>query len=329
MLYIGLGDGGSAGRSARQRPEPRRRCSARSCASIRRRRRRAVHRSRPTTRSSGAPARRPRSGCTACATRGASRSTARPATCGSATSARTSTRRSTTRRARPTTGSQLGLEPPRGHARRSTGAAADRRPRPDLRDSARRRQVRGHRRLRVPRHRDSRAPRRVRVRRLLPLGELDGARRNATARSPTSATSAAPTCELTSFGEDATGELYVLVARSATIFRIDPALSSPPAASDASARLATTGRRATDANGATLERLPSTLFIAPGTITAWFLARPSRPARATRLGFLPQEARHLFGSNVGARLELGAREAGHKHADRQRRCPSAPRARPR
>ena len=41
--------------------------------------------------------RAPRSGCGACATRGASRSTARRTTCGSATSARTRTKRSTTR----------------------------------------------------------------------------------------------------------------------------------------------------------------------------------------------------------------------------------------
>ena len=52
------------------------RCSARSCASTRRRRRGRRTRSRPTTRSSARRRACPRSGRTACATRGGSRSTA-------------------------------------------------------------------------------------------------------------------------------------------------------------------------------------------------------------------------------------------------------------
>ena len=57
--------------------------------------RRAVRASRPTTRSPMAPTARPRSTCSACATRGASASTARPGCSGSPTSGRTPTRRST------------------------------------------------------------------------------------------------------------------------------------------------------------------------------------------------------------------------------------------
>ena len=89
-----LGDGGDADDPQPQRPDPRR-CSARSCGSIRSRGRR-----RPTRcprdnpfvgRGAAAGDLRP----TGCATRGASRSTARPATSRSATSARTPSRRST------------------------------------------------------------------------------------------------------------------------------------------------------------------------------------------------------------------------------------------
>ena len=45
---------------------------------------------------------------------------------------------------------------------------------------------------------------------------------NATVPSPTRRSSAPQTSEVTSFGEDAAGELYVL-SRSGSIFRIDPA----------------------------------------------------------------------------------------------------------
>ena len=96
MLYIGVGDGGGGGDSLlngqntdvllgkilRIDPTP----SATLPYTI-----------PPTIRSSARPTSAARSGCTGCAIRGASRSIARPATCGSATSARTSTRRSTTR----------------------------------------------------------------------------------------------------------------------------------------------------------------------------------------------------------------------------------------
>ena len=100
ILYIALGDGGAGGDPRGQRA----RTSDTLLGKILRidvdRRRPACRPtpSRPTTRSSATPGARPRSGPTACATPGASASTARPATCGSATSARASARRSTSSR---------------------------------------------------------------------------------------------------------------------------------------------------------------------------------------------------------------------------------------
>ena len=71
-LYIGMGDGGSGGDPMRQRPEPARRCSARSCASTSTR---ATPYAIPPDNPFAAAAQRPgpRSGIAACATRGASR----------------------------------------------------------------------------------------------------------------------------------------------------------------------------------------------------------------------------------------------------------------
>ena len=86
-LYFGIGDGGSGGDPNGNGQKLERRCSARCCGS---------------TSISGAPVRHPagqpvrrtelvraRDLVVGCATRGASASTARPATCTSATSART------------------------------------------------------------------------------------------------------------------------------------------------------------------------------------------------------------------------------------------------
>ena len=83
-------------RPAGQRPEPATRCSARCCASTSAPARAARTASRPDNPFVGAArARATRSGPTACATPGASPSTARPARSGPATSARTRARRST------------------------------------------------------------------------------------------------------------------------------------------------------------------------------------------------------------------------------------------
>ena len=114
-LYIGTGDGGGGGdpqaaprrtleRAARQDPAHRRRHHERPARSTA---------SRPTTRSRRRR-RSPRSSCSACATRGAGRSTARPATCGSATSARAASRSSTVAAARAAEGREPRLEHVRG-----------------------------------------------------------------------------------------------------------------------------------------------------------------------------------------------------------------------
>ena len=105
LLYIGLGDGGSADDPERNGLDLTT-CSARSSASIRLRRRPTRTPCPPTTRSSESTVPTSGSGRSACATRGGSRSTRRPATCGSPTSARTSSRRSTT--PRRSTGSMPG-----------------------------------------------------------------------------------------------------------------------------------------------------------------------------------------------------------------------------
>ena len=92
-LYIGTGDGGSGGDPGNRAQDPD--DAARQDPAHRRRRR-----GRPYAHPAGQPVRRaaaarPRSGPTACATPGASPSTARPASSASATSARRSGRRST------------------------------------------------------------------------------------------------------------------------------------------------------------------------------------------------------------------------------------------
>ena len=105
MLYIAFGDGGSGGdpngngqnKNTAARQDPAHQPDARLRVPVLDPARQPVRRA---VRTPGGM-----SGCTACATRGSSRSTRRRATCGSATSARVSTRRSTspppaTRRAR-------------------------------------------------------------------------------------------------------------------------------------------------------------------------------------------------------------------------------------
>ncbi len=91
MLYIGLGDGGAGGdpgapRSRHDRAA-RQDAAHRPVDAVGRSRR---TRSRPTTRSSARKAPAVRSGRSGCATRGATASIRRPATCGSPTSAKAS-----------------------------------------------------------------------------------------------------------------------------------------------------------------------------------------------------------------------------------------------
>ena len=95
LLYLGYGDGGSAGDPERHGLRTPARCSASCCASIPGPAATGPTRSPPTTRSPTAPPRSRRSGAPGCATRGASRSIRPPATSGSATWARTRSRRST------------------------------------------------------------------------------------------------------------------------------------------------------------------------------------------------------------------------------------------
>ena len=126
LLYIGTGDGGGANdqHGARGngqnlgsllgkilRIDPRRSGGART-------------RSRPTTRSSAGAGAAARSTPTACATRGASRSIARPATWRSATSARTRSRRSTSRARGTARGANFGWRPWEGRRRNFRGAGA-------------------------------------------------------------------------------------------------------------------------------------------------------------------------------------------------------------
>jgi len=111
---------GSATAAARATPKTTGRTSAfrsaRSCASIRNRRATRRTAFRPTIRSSVGPACSPRTGCSACGTRGASRSIARPEISGLATSDRVRTRRSTYA-PRWRRRDQLGLEPTRRQPR--------------------------------------------------------------------------------------------------------------------------------------------------------------------------------------------------------------------
>ena len=150
-LYIGMGDGGSAGDPGNRAQNLNSllgkilRINVRLREARTRSRRRIPYVGRPGTTWSGR---------SACATRGASRSIARPATSGSATSARTATRRSTARKApNAGRGANYGWRQLEGNAcyNPSTGCT------PDRQDDAARglrpqRRLLGDRRLRLPRH---------------------------------------------------------------------------------------------------------------------------------------------------------------------------------
>ena len=122
-------------------------------------------------------------------------------------------------RGRNRRGQSTGVEPARGtHQYRGRRRPARRDP--IFEYSHRRRQLRRHRRLRLPRRRDPGA-RGAYVFADYCVGALTRSC-NATVPSRTRRSSAPRPASSTSFGEDAAGELYVL-SRSGSIFRIDPA----------------------------------------------------------------------------------------------------------
>ena len=169
-LYIGMGDGGSAGDPHEQRPEPAGAARRRSCAST----------SMPRSPS-------PSSSTSACATRGGSGSIRRPAISTSATSARTCGRRSTSSR-HGRHAPQLRLEHRRGHPllRRR-----DLRPRRGFTRAGRRllarRGLLGHRRRDLSRQGAAAARRALLLRRLLhgPVAQLPVAGRRRSASTGT------------------------------------------------------------------------------------------------------------------------------------------------
>ena len=274
MLYIGLGDGGSGGRPARQRPEPRRRRS------------RKILRIDPTaagTAPYSVPADNPfvgRSGRVPeiwmWGLRNPWRFSFDRATGdmwigdvgqnnvrGDRLRARRARRASTGAGARARAST-------RSRARRPAGARD-----PIARDAALRRLLRDRRRLRVPRARDSRARRRVPLRRRLPdrtsIGVVAARRARRRATRPRHRAST----QLTTFGEDDDGELYV-VARDGTVFRSPPSSRIALGRRQSSARLSTAPpMRRVIACGVTAEKLPSTLLTRRGS-------RPPGSSRARR-----------------------------------------------
>ena len=186
-LYIGMGDGGGAGDPRQPGPEPSTRCSARCCGST------STARPGPSVPDPGRqPVRRPdRSrrdlGAAACATRGASRSTAPPATCGSATSARTAYEEIDRRdhelgRGR---GVNYGWRVMEGRHcySPSSGCNTSGKTLPVV-EYTTRPGLRGHRRLRLPRHGRPGARRPLRLRRLLLGQDLDHLARSAACPRP-------------------------------------------------------------------------------------------------------------------------------------------------
>ena len=143
-----------------------------------------------------------------------------PATCGSATSARTPGRRSTTsragrRRPRTTAGTGARATTPTTAATPPDGAVD-----PVARVLARRRRLRGHRRLRLPRHGDPRPAGRLPVRRLLRRLGQGGPVRDGKVVEQRDLGLSVP--GLSSFGVDASGELYAL-SLGGEVYRLAPA----------------------------------------------------------------------------------------------------------
>ena len=210
MLYIGMGDGGSGGDPDRRALEHR--ASARQDPAHRpaRRARRRRTPCPPTTRSSVSMAPGRRSGRSACATRGGSASTGRPATCGSPTSARASGRRSTSP-GRPTVaawGVNFGWSAFEGNHRFNDDQSPDGATPPIHEYEHVGAGLLDQRRRALPRRGDPSARRLVRLRRLLQrpgAGPADRRRRvgqagAARARSPS----------VTAISEGPDGELYVV-----------------------------------------------------------------------------------------------------------------------
>ena len=176
-LFIGVGDGGGTRRPEQQRPERQRRCSARSCGSTSTARPAASSTgSRGTIRTSAGPV-ATRSGRSACATRGASRSIAPRTTCGSATSDRRSYEeidRATSASSGYGRGINFGWRVMEGrHCYRPSSGCNTSGKRLPVVEYTPRRRLRGHRRLRLSRDSRPVAVRPLRLRRLL-LGHGSG-----------------------------------------------------------------------------------------------------------------------------------------------------------
>ena len=167
MLYVGIGDGGGGGdpeRNAQDLATLLGKILRIDPAPVGRRSLRDPRR-QPVRRTTTAPA--PRSTPTGCATRGASRSTARPAPWRSATSARTPSRRSTSSPRGEGAGANFGWSAFEGTEPFNDDQERARRDRAGPHLRRRRRQLLGHRRLRGPRPRAAVALRPLPLRRLL------------------------------------------------------------------------------------------------------------------------------------------------------------------
>ena len=273
-LYIGFGDGGSAGdphNNAQNlgvplgkilRIDPKRAGTRRTAFP-------------PTIRSSDAPARLPRTGCSACATRGASRSTARPAISGSATSARASTRRSTLRRTGQH-GINWGWSQREGnHEFKGARPAGARDPIVETtHDDGWCAIVGGY----VYRGRAIPAlARRVPLRRQLPSEHRSGR-----ATSGTSDRVARPRHHRRVAHDVRRGRSPAssISPRAAARSTSSPGVSRGVATPAERLRTAAPTRRVIPC-GVTIEKLPSTLLRPPGIAIALFFASASRPARAT------------------------------------------------